>query len=102
MCKPQNDANTNETAVAVLAAEVERLRGEVEKLKHERNRAGKEARKEMMDGVEAMRSALDHIATYGGSKTETEYGTIHHNGSWCAEQARCALYALPVRDGADH
>ena len=38
----------------ILAAEVERLRGE----------------------AQAMRAALDHIAAYGGSTTDTECGTI--------------------------
>jgi DNA-directed RNA polymerase subunit RPC12/RpoP len=40
-------------AARILAAEVQRLRAECEKLKHERNRAGMEARKEMMAALSA-------------------------------------------------
>ena len=34
-------------------------------------------------------TALTHIAEHGGT-TDEESG-LSHNGSWCAEQARCAL-----------
>ena len=36
-----------------------------------------------------MWSTLVHIAEHGGT-TDDESG-LSHNGSWCAEQARCAL-----------
>jgi len=39
--------------------------------------------------IERLKTVLTHIALYGGT-TDDESG-LSHNGSWCAEQARCAL-----------
>ena len=39
--------------------------------------------------IERLKTVLTHIAEHGGT-TDDESG-LSHNGSWCAEQARCAL-----------
>ena len=43
--------------------------------------------------AEKAEAALAFIAENGGTKHETECGTISCNGSWCAEQARAAIDA---------
>ena len=55
-------------------AECECLKRQIAKLKKE---------------IDTMWSTLVHIAEHGGT-TDDESG-LSHNGSWCAEQARCAL-----------
>jgi uncharacterized protein YicC (UPF0701 family) len=50
------DDGPKASAARILAAEVQRLRAECEKLKHERNRAGMEARKDIMDGIKTERN----------------------------------------------
>jgi len=42
--------------------------------------------------IETMLDTLLHIRNHGGT-TDDESG-LSHNGSWCAEQARCALEAV--------
>ena len=39
--------------------------------------------------IERLKTVLTHIRDHGGT-TDDESG-LSHNGSWCAEQARCAL-----------
>ncbi len=62
-------------------AELTRLRAEVDSLKAWKARA------------EKAEAALAFIAEHGGTKHETECGTISCDGSWCAEQARAAIDA---------
>ena len=40
-------------------------------------------------------AALEFIRDAGGTTSDdAEYGQINYNGSWCAEQARAALYSI--------
>jgi hypothetical protein len=40
---------------------------------------------------EERESSLRFIATFGGGRIPSDCGTIHCNGSWCAEMARASL-----------
>jgi hypothetical protein len=66
-------------------AERDRLRAEVERWEL--------AFQEQYARAEKAEAALAFIAQNGGTKHETECGTISCNGSWCAEQARAAIDA---------
>jgi len=48
---------------------------------------------EIVNRAEKAEAALAFIAENGGTKHETECGTINCNGLWCAEQARAAMKA---------
>ena len=54
--------------------------------KYERQLAAKDAE------IARLGTVLTHIAEHGGT-TDNESG-LSHNGSWCSEQARCALEAV--------
>jgi hypothetical protein len=45
--------------------------------------------------AEKAEAALKFISDNGGTKHETECGTISCNGLWCAEQARAAMKGTP-------
>jgi hypothetical protein len=49
--------------------------------------------KQFAERAERAEAALAFIAEHGGTKHETECGTISCNGLWCAEQARAAIDA---------
>jgi uncharacterized small protein (DUF1192 family) len=78
-------------------AERDRLRAEVERLKgalalgQQNCDDLREERDEAIARAEKAEAALAFIAQNGGTKHETECGTISCNGSWCAEQARAAI-----------
>jgi hypothetical protein len=91
------------------AAELTRLRAEVERLTA---KIGNQAdRLRYLEGAinhatgtplskanaraEQAEAALAFIAANGGTKHETECGTISCNGSWCAEQALAAMKGTP-------
>jgi hypothetical protein len=79
-----------------LRAEVERLDGCCDELHTVIDNAGYPSGKDyaaMTARAEKAEAALAFIAQTGGTKHETECGTISCNGLWCAEQARAAIDA---------
>ncbi len=74
---------------ADLLGKLGRLESELAAIKHGHGELGKYEQLRLKNAE--LQAALAFIAEHGGTKHETECGTISCNGLWCAEQARAAM-----------
>jgi hypothetical protein len=91
-------ASTAETELTRLRADLERLKGALALGQQNCDDAYDDLREERDEAIaraEKAEAALAFIAENGGTKHETECGTISCNGLWCAEQARAAMKGTP-------
>jgi hypothetical protein len=87
-----------ERELAAAKAECERLKGALALGQQNCDDAYDDLREERDEAIaraEKAEAALAFIAENGGTKHETECGTISCNGLWCAEQARAAMKGTP-------
>jgi hypothetical protein len=78
---------------ADLLGKLGRLESELAAIKHGHGELGKYEQLRLKNAE--LQAALAFIAEHGGTKHETECGTISCNGLWCAEQARAAMKGTP-------
>jgi hypothetical protein len=76
---------------ADLLGKLGRLESELAAIKNGHGELGKYEQLRLKNAE--LQAALAFIAENGGTKHETECGTISCNGLWCAEQARAAIDA---------
>jgi hypothetical protein len=78
---------------ADLLGKLGRLESELAAIKNGHGELGKYEQLRLKNAE--LQAALAFIAEHGGTKHETECGTISCNGLWCAEQARAAMKGTP-------